>query len=419
MENTSITGLDELEKHLDGLLQDPALIVNAKLLDNVELQLTETNILPLLPRFLPRLTTLLKQYTQDPTAIVNLTIRFLGPVPFEHVFAMAKPDDLIQALDSPAPAANLLGMTVLHKAAADPDHLPLLSAYPELVAAFLRRWLAAPQVEVGQKGAKALGDLLDIDCPLPPPAPTTRPVDLSHTDLSLRKAPGHGALWSLLFQDKETYTLLLDLISGRHPETAPNSSPTNTNTNSTNNAHQLSLAQGRILRLLPRLAAIDLHAISHSQFTPPAPVYANETNGHTNGLTNGDSPHITNNTDPNTNPTEDQTPHYPPLVPPPPNTGLLQYVSLHLIQKSDTLMHLSLIDFFETLLALTRISPPSEGKLETLRALVAEAVVGDNELRDALVGLPERTVEEEEGDLRGWLGELGVFQQGEVDVVMR
>ena len=37
-----ITGVDELEKHLQQLLEDPGTLLNAKLFDEVELQLTGT-----------------------------------------------------------------------------------------------------------------------------------------------------------------------------------------------------------------------------------------------------------------------------------------------------------------------------------------------------------------------------------------
>ena len=40
METTPITGLDELEQHLDSLVGDPSTPLNAKLFDDVELQLT-------------------------------------------------------------------------------------------------------------------------------------------------------------------------------------------------------------------------------------------------------------------------------------------------------------------------------------------------------------------------------------------
>ncbi|KAK4121464.1 hypothetical protein N657DRAFT_657563 [Parathielavia appendiculata] len=387
METTPITGLDELDRHLDDLIQDPCLEVNPKLFDDVELQLTESNIPPLILRFLSRLTVLLKQYTQDPAVIVSLTIKLLGPVSLVEIMQMAAPEELIQALDSPAPAANLLAMTILHKAAASPQEVTILSNIPNLVAAFITRWLAAPQVEVGQKGGKVLGDLLDIDCELPPPPPTTRPVDVTHTELVLRKTPGQGRLWNLVFQDPTVYTLLLDLISGRHPDTACN-------------PHQLSLAQGRVLRILPRLAFIDFHAVTHSDITPPAPVHL------TNGTSNGE-PQLLNGGD-----------HQPPNSNPPrPGEGFLQYAALRMVRKSDVLMHLSLVDFFEALVSLMRVTEQSPLKVETLRAVLGEATAGDEVLREALLSLPDRTVEEEAEDLRSWL--VDVMPGEEVRLAMR
>lgn len=341
---------------------------------------TESNIPPLIPRFLPRLTIILKQYADDPTAIVNLTIKLLGPVPFEDVFSLAQSDELIVALDSPAPAANLLGMAILHKAIAAPRFITFFCTHPDLVAAFIRRWLVAPQVEVGQKGGKVLGDLLDIDSAQPPPPPPNRPADASHTDLSIRRTPGDGALWNLLFRNQQMYTLLLDLVSGRHPDTLAD-------------PHQLSLAQGRLLRLLPRLAAIDFPAVSHSDFPAPTPTYL--LNGRANGTMDVDVD-------------GDGAAHHAPspLRPPRPGEGLLQYAALRLVQRSDLLMHLSLVDFFEALVALMRVTEASDAKLATLRAVVGEAAGEDEVLREALLTLPDRTVEEEAADLRVWLREV-------------
>ncbi|KAL2166252.1 hypothetical protein VTG60DRAFT_3092 [Thermothelomyces hinnuleus] len=385
MDTTPITGLDELDKHIDDLIQDVTLTLNPKLFDDVELQLTESNIPPLIPRFLPRLTTLLKQYTQDPTVIVSLTIKLLSPVSFSDVFSLAEADDLVEALESPAPAANILAMSVLHKAAANPQDISFFCSYTNLVSSFIRRWLAAPQVEVGQKGGKVLGDLLDIDCPLPPPPPPTRPVDASsHTQLGLRKTPGQGRLWNLLFNDPQFYLPLLDLISGRHPDTA-------------SNPHQLSLAQGRVLRLLPRLAAINFRAVSSSNMTAPTPAYFTNGSARTGGQPNGGG---------GSEQQQEEEQHPPSPKPPQPGEGLLQYAALRMVQRSDTLMHLSLVDFFETLVSLMRVTEPSDAKLETLRAILCEATAGDGILREALLSLPDRTVEEEAEDLRRWLREV-------------
>lgn len=42
MEVVPVTGLDELDQHLDELVDDPSIDLNAKLFDHVELQLTGT-----------------------------------------------------------------------------------------------------------------------------------------------------------------------------------------------------------------------------------------------------------------------------------------------------------------------------------------------------------------------------------------
>jgi len=44
METVPVTGLEELDKHLDELVADPDVDLNAELFDHVELQLTGTII---------------------------------------------------------------------------------------------------------------------------------------------------------------------------------------------------------------------------------------------------------------------------------------------------------------------------------------------------------------------------------------
>ncbi|KAJ9142959.1 hypothetical protein NKR23_g6854 [Pleurostoma richardsiae] len=350
MDTVPITGVDELDQHLDELTQDPTLPLNAKLFDDVELQLTESNIPALIPRLLPKLTTLLKQYPSDPAALASLSTKLLGPLSFTQVLSLASADSLIQALRSPAPSANLLAMSVLHKAARSHDDAATLSTMPDLLAEFLRRWLAAPQVEVGERGGRVLGDLLDIDCELPPPPPPPRDTNdpllqQRQQQLILRTAPGQGKMWRRLLHDKDIFHLIVALCSARDAETA--ASP-----------RQLSLAQGRLLRVLPRLAVLNLAPLASSELTPS-------------------------------------------------NEGMLHFAALHMVDTSDALMHLSLVDFFEALVSVTRVAEPRTPYLtETLRALLRSATEDDAELREALASLPDRTVPEEADLLRAWLREV-------------
>ncbi|KAK3389457.1 hypothetical protein B0H63DRAFT_99256 [Podospora didyma] len=364
LDTTPISGLDELDRHLDDLVQDPTLPLNAKLFDDVELQLTETNIPPIIPRFLPRLTIILKQYTGDPTILASLAIKLLGPVSFTQILSLASEESLIQALDSPAPAANLLAMTVLHKAAASPGDAALLSAMAPLVASFIRRWLAAPQVEVGQKGGKVLGDLLDVDCELPPPPPGAAGGLDTSTEIVLRKSPGQGKMWRRVFADRGIYALLVALCAGRHADTS-------------NDEHQQSLAQGRVLRVLPRLAALNLQAVSRSEF--PASTSVRKTNGHASSQ---------------------------PISSPRQGEGLLQFAALRMVDKNDMLMHLSLVDFFEAFVTLMRVTEHSSYKVDTVRAILAQATADDAVLKEALLTLPERIIQDEADDVRRWLREV-------------
>ncbi|KAI1653777.1 hypothetical protein F4813DRAFT_393361 [Daldinia decipiens] len=340
-----VTGVEELEKHLDELIADPNLEPTLKLFDDVELQLTDANIPPLIPRLLPKITEILKQYQQDPKILCSLAIKLLGPLTFTQILSLASEEALIQALRSPAPSANILAMTVLEKATKSPGDAAILARMNSIVTHFLTQWLSAPQVEVGEKGSRVLGDLLDVDC-------DTRPSDgvsVNGMEIAIRKPPGQGLLWRRIFYDRDVYELILSLCAN-HPL----------------GIQQQSLAQGRLLRILPRLTALNFRAVTWSDFTDLNHEYA-KSNGH---------------------------------------GGLLHFAALSMIDKKDMLMHLNLIDFFEALLSIQRVTPFSTYKIDALKSLVRDATAQDNALKVAILTLHERTVPEEADDLRQFIREI-------------
>ncbi|KAK1765857.1 hypothetical protein QBC33DRAFT_454292 [Phialemonium atrogriseum] len=394
MDTTTIpvTGVEELDLHLDQLMRDSSLALDAKLFDHVQLQLTESNIPPLIPLLLPKLVAILQQDDRDPALPASLATRLLSPVTFTQSLTLASEESLIHALSSPEPSVNLLAMTVLEKAARTADDAALLADMPQLFAELLRRWLLSPHAQVGAKGRRVLGDLLDTDSelpPLPPPPPSTGQAqggqDQVLADMVKRRVPGRGKLWRLLFRTREPYQLLVDICSGRHPGTAPA------------DGHQLSLAQGRLLDILPRLAVLDFHAVAASDFAAGRPTHA----------TNGGVDH--DHDDDHEEPGPDQhqqrrggggQQH----------EGLLQFAALRMVDRRDALMHLNLVEFMEGFVSLMRVAPErSPYKVETLRALLRGATAdedGGAALRAALLGLPDRTVPEEADDLRLWLREV-------------
>ncbi|KAI0114382.1 hypothetical protein GGR51DRAFT_546522 [Nemania sp. FL0031] len=362
-----VSGADDLERHLDQLASDPTLLPDGKLFDQVELQITgifanpslslslapDANILPLIPRLLPKITDILKRYQRDPAVLCSLATKLLGPLTFTQVLSLASEQAIIQALRSPAPSANLLAMTILAKAAKSPSDAAILAAMKDTVTNFLAQWLSAPQVEVGEKGSKILGDLLDVDADTRPP----QGLAVSGVEIAVRKPPGQGFMWRRIFHDRDLYGLLLSRCSNGPHHDAQEEELT---------PQQLSLAQGRLLRVLPRLSALNFSAVTRTDFPELHRQYANaEATG-----------------------------------------GLLSFAALHMVDKQDMLMHLSLIDFFETLLSVQRITPFSTYKVDTLRKLYQEATKQDHALRNAILSLPERTVPEEADELRQFIRDI-------------
>ncbi|RFU76869.1 hypothetical protein TARUN_5362 [Trichoderma arundinaceum] len=359
-ESLRISGLDEFQTHLRELENDPSMPFNLKLFDDVELQLTESNIPPLLPTALPPLTHILRTTTQDPSPLLSLTIKLLSPLTFTRTLTIADPPSILTALTSPLPGANLLALAIIHKAAKTPTEAALLSTLPDVVEALISRWLETPDVGVGERAAKVLGDLLETDCE------TIRGEgvngvgsqgNINGTEVVRRRIPGHGRLWRLILLQRPILELIKTLCS---PETAdPPTRP----------RRQTSLSQGRLLRLLTRLATLNIRAISQTAFPDlfPLPAAAIQTAGQ----------------------------------------GILQWAALSMVSKSeDILMHLNLIDFFETFVSVMRVSRLTSEENAIVRNLVRAAAQEDDQLKEALRGLPNRTVEEEAEPLRSYINDI-------------
>ena len=331
-----ITGLPDLQSHLAAIEVDPATPFNAKLFDDIELQLTEANIPPLLPVLLPPLTSILKATTQDPSPVLSLTIKLLSPLPFPRLLTIADPPSILTALQSPLPGANLLGLAILHKAAATPADAALLSTLEDVFLSMLTIWLVAPDTGVAEKAGKVLGDLLTVDCKI---APVSAQVNGTEPTRAPRSA-GTGSLWNLFL---DMSSLIRDVCG-----------------DAARPIRELSLSQGRVLRLLPRLATLDIHALTHHS-------------------------------------AEDVFPQ----------GGLLQWAALQMVDRDDVLMRLNLVDFFEELVSVMRVAENRTPETDADLKMVVQGAVGDgDDVRDALRGLPDRTVEEEAEPLRAFVMDL-------------
>lgn len=294
-----------------------------------------------------------------------MTTKLLSPLAFSRVLAIADAPSILSALGSPLPGANLLALTILHKAARSPADAAILSTLPDLFEALVTRWLDAQDVGVGERAARVLGDLLDTDCdaPIDDAFPASEVNGVSGSELVKRRVPGHGRLWAMLFGTERIFSILPTLCSSTQSSDAEADTEAPPRTE-----RQVSISQGRLLRMLPRLATLNMQEVATRANFPdliPMPQSLARLTGH----------------------------------------GLLQWAALAMVDKSDMLMHLSLIDFFETFVSIMRVAGGETSSIVT-HALVKAATSNDEQLKEALLSLPDRTVEEEAELLRAYIRKL-------------
>lgn len=216
----------------------------------------------------------------------------------------------------------------------------------------MRCWLDNSDVGVGERAARVLGDILETDCDVIVQGvgangftnATTNGIP--GTQVVKRHVPGHARVWQLLFLDRSFITLIVTLCQPEEP------------------TRQSTLAQGRLLRFLTRATALNPRLLATTPF--------------------------------------------PDLLPAPDSAGqgLLQWAALSMVEQEDILMHLSVIDFFETFVSIMRIAGSSADKDKIVKDLVRTAGQGDEELAAALRALPDRTVEEEAEPLARYISQL-------------
>lgn len=292
----------------------------------------ESNSAPLIPNLLPILTQILLSYQEDPKILASLSLKLLKYVPFTQALTLASEEALILALRPPAPSANLLAITIVHKAVRSPGDTAILSIMQGVMLQFVETWLSTPHVEIGERATQALGDLLEVDCDRRNSAGLA--TKMSGLQIASNMPPGQGLLWRRVFQDRQIYEKLLDLCS---PKTVGDGV-------GQLDERQKSLAQGRLLRLLPRLAALDFNTVTKTNFSSIEAQY---------GLSRGQA-------------------------------GLLPFAACHMVDKSDMLMHYTLIDFVAELLKSMSLTDISKAILDYLVGLTKEVAGNDRTMYQTL-----------------------------------
>jgi hypothetical protein len=297
--------------------------------------MADANTPALIPRLLPGLTAVLSTYGGDPSVIVTLAMKLLRPIRFTEALTLASEESLIRALLAPHPSTNILAISIIAKAAKAPSDTAILSIMKGVVSAFTQTWLSSPVVEVGERATKALGDLLEVDCNLASAANLN--AQMNGLEISTQRTPGQGLLWRRIFHDIDVYQQLIRLCSPHNPGTEDIEL----------DERQKSLAQARLLRILPRLAVLNFAEISRSSF----PEIAAQIN-----LPDG-------------------------------GKGLLWFAAVYIVNKEDMLMHITLIDFFAELLDMLSMTQISGQTMAYLAELMRTVTADDMALLKSLESL--------------------------------
>ncbi|KAF3902745.1 hypothetical protein AA313_de0203220 [Arthrobotrys entomopaga] len=220
-----------LQAHLEGFTNTTDLDV--KLVDTFRLQLNEESRKASLPIFLPLLTKTLP-LTSSPQPLCALLIALLEPIRFSELLTLTTPAEILPTLTFPNAHIQLMGLKLLQKATASPSEAHSLASHPELVASIVNLSLVASNTEVADLAARTLLELLSVDLVGP-------------------GGVGDGLIWRRVFGDKDIYQSFFDNCSWR-------------NKSASMSRAEKTLAQARLLAMLPKMAGMNWEVVSRSHF---------------------------------------------------------------------------------------------------------------------------------------------------------
>ncbi|KAH7322919.1 hypothetical protein B0I35DRAFT_407336 [Stachybotrys elegans] len=356
MDVAPILGLDQFRLHLEELQQNQEVVPDATLIDDISIQLTDYNTPPLLPWMLPALANVLRSTQHDAGALFQITVKLTKSLDFTTCLGLADEETMLTMLDSPVDGANLLALHIIHKAANDPNDASILAERPVVFERLVRRWLQAPSTRVASHAEQVLGDLLEVDCSIPIVNGSSLPRQHQVVTPPMRRRHGevgHDELWNIFFSNQ-----VLSLIKTTCGQSE----------NDARNLSDITIAQGRVLRLLPRLASFNLHAVSDTSHAQVFPL--------------------------------------PDAVAEAVGCGLLQWATLGMIDQTDELMERTLVDFFEQLVLNMRDHTRRAGDQTILKKLVRTTTQTDPRIMSALKSLPQNVEEEDEERTRVFIEQL-------------
>jgi len=290
-----------LREHLQNVLDEPAKTLDQRLLEDCEVLLPPEigNDRSVLHGLVVQISQLLPNLQQDPTPLAKLLTRLVEPFSFSEILALDPPVDFVAGLDVAAQPYHTLFLSLLRKASRTSKDAATLAGMPSVVQALVTLWLSTSDMAIADDAANLLVDLLRIDREPSDMAVHGVGDDADHT------SRGQGLVWRRAFGDKDIYSLLFSI-------------PSLKNKSGSLGKKEKSIAQARLMAILPRIGLLDWNYLLRSHHEDVEREF---------GLQAG-------------------------------KEGLLDYVARYMVDyKNDVLIHMNLLQFFADLLSMIRELP--------------------------------------------------------------
>ncbi|KAJ5470191.1 hypothetical protein N7530_007548 [Penicillium desertorum] len=283
------SAFDAVRSHLAQVQENPSVALDIPLIDKLKLQLVESTDRVVPATLLSQISVLLPILQEDPTPITTLGIRATAYFTFTDLQSVDPPINLVAGFKAPSPPINLLALSLLAKAGQKYSEAAIVAGDSDLVASLVELWLSTSSGEVAQAALDTLWALLEVDV-----ANYLENGEYEHT--GDESHAGQGLLWRRVFTDKDVYGLLFGLCSLQSDAPGDLSK------------RERTLAQGRLMTLLAKAGKLRWDIISTAQVPEIEAKYQ--------------------------------------------SSSLLHFATCHMVQVTDVLMHMTLLNFFRELLEI-------------------------------------------------------------------
>ncbi|KAK2742347.1 hypothetical protein FQN57_005435 [Myotisia sp. PD_48] len=277
----TLPSFKQVTDHLDQVLADPSVPLDALLLRKLGLEAVDQTDHQLFIALITQISRVLPVLQEDPsplTALAGKISTFLG---FEELQSIDPAIDLLAGIKAPNHPINLLTLLLIGKASESPSYVAVIAESLDLVTSIVELWLSTDSTEVAQAAGDVLCSLLECD---------RDGLTSGHESLD-KPSSCQGIMWRRVFKDKSIYSLLFSLSSldGAGVPGRPT-------------ARQISVAQGRLLDFVSKIASIDWEAVTTS--------------------------------------------HIPEVEGSFKSSSLLNFAALHMVDTEDLLLHMTLLHFY-------------------------------------------------------------------------